>query len=162
MTLDNGIGLNEDGHIVSRFNYETKEWEAVEVNTNLEALDAMTHPINIRDKEGNPVIMPDNLRIEATNNVPTETAINLWVSPDPFYPDVSTSSPLIHPDGRPYSATEVLEETILKEITEYLRWGREINASNIQDENIGIFFALDINTGMPILDAEGTIQMSNT
>jgi hypothetical protein len=52
-TLDNGIGLNSSGHIVSKYNYETQKWEAVEVNNYEEALMAISHPIPFYDAEGN-------------------------------------------------------------------------------------------------------------
>jgi len=94
-----------------------------------------------------------NLQLLATNNV--DPNFKLLVSPISFY---NKNVPnLTDENGALLSPEKVLEKAILDELMEYLRWGREVNYPE-GNENQGVFYAYDINTGAPILNADGTIQ----
>ena len=57
-SLDNGIGLDVNGHIVSNFDKETNSWIQAEVSNYAETLMAISNKVPFVDKEGNEIFHP--------------------------------------------------------------------------------------------------------
>lgn len=153
VSLDNGIGVDQNGYIVSKFDRETQSWIAVEVHNYKEALEAISHPVPFVDEEGNEVTS-DRIQIYATNNNPPGHIEGWLVSPIPF----GYGEPLANEDGSLLSPQQTLEKALWGLIELNLSLGRKINASEISDPDIFPLYATNINTVETIINPDGTVK----